>query len=298
MPSTGIIIAIIDIALIVHAAKTGRFSPWGFIILFLPGIGALAYVVVELLPAWFGSQKVQRARAQFAGAMDPTRRYRQLRDDLELVDTIANRAALAEECLALGKYDEALGHYDRVLAQPLGEEPAFMLGKARAEFNLGAVDVAIATLEELKRRWPDLSIGGRPSAVRDRARESRARRRGPRQLRGRRSPLSRLRAAGPASAIAPAARPPGRSPIHRRGRRPLARPRARACPAQAGAMARRGPADRRASDGQSPVLLNGPNHAGSARQRRLCNNCAARRCPKLWARAELSQRREDRWAFW
>jgi hypothetical protein len=154
VPSTGIIIAIIDIALIVHAAKTGRFSPWGFIILFLPGIGALAYVVVELLPAWFGSQKVQRARAQFAGAMDPTRRYRQLRDDLELVDTIANRAALAEECLALGKYDEALGHYDRVLAQPLGEEPAFMLGKARAEFNLGAVDVAIATLEELKRRWP------------------------------------------------------------------------------------------------------------------------------------------------
>ena len=154
MPSTGVIIAIIDIALIVHAAKTGRFSPWGFIILFLPGIGALAYVVVELLPAWFGSPKITRARGRMAGAMDPTRRYRQLRDDLELVDTIANRAALAEECLALGKYDEALGHYDRIVAQPLGEEPSFMLGKARAEFGLGAVDLVIATLEELRRRWP------------------------------------------------------------------------------------------------------------------------------------------------
>ncbi|MBV8664099.1 MAG: tetratricopeptide repeat protein [Hyphomicrobiales bacterium] len=151
---TGIIIAVIDIALIVHAAKTGRFSPWGFIILFLPGIGALAYVVVELLPAWFRSPNIQRARSQMAGAMDPTRRYRQLRDDLELVDTIANRAALAEECLALGKYDEALGHYDRVLALPLGDEPVFMLGKARAEFGLGALDAAIATLEEVKRRWP------------------------------------------------------------------------------------------------------------------------------------------------
>ena len=43
----GWIVAGVDIALIVHAARTGRFTPWGFVILFLPGIGALAYVVVE-----------------------------------------------------------------------------------------------------------------------------------------------------------------------------------------------------------------------------------------------------------
>jgi hypothetical protein len=152
---TGIIIAVIDIALIVHAAKTGRFSPWGFIILFLPGIGALAYVVVELLPEWFGSHKVRRARQQFAGAINPTGRYRQLHEELEVVDTIANRSALAQECLALGKYDEALGQYDAILAKPLGEEPGFMLGKARAEYGLGNADAALSTLDELKRRWPD-----------------------------------------------------------------------------------------------------------------------------------------------
>jgi hypothetical protein len=36
--------------LIVHAAKTGRFWPWGFIILFIPGFGALAYVLIEHVP--------------------------------------------------------------------------------------------------------------------------------------------------------------------------------------------------------------------------------------------------------
>ena len=152
---TGIVIAVVDIALIVHAAKTGRFMPWGFIILFLPGIGALAYVVVELLPEWFGSNKVRRARGRIAGAINPTGRYRQLHDELEIVDTIANRSALAEECLTLGKYDEALAQYDAILAKPLGEEPGFMLGKARAEYGLGDAGAAIATLEELKRRWPD-----------------------------------------------------------------------------------------------------------------------------------------------
>jgi hypothetical protein len=151
----GIIVAVLDIALIVHAAKTGRFMPWGFIILFLPGIGALAYVVVELLPEWFGSHKVRRTRQQIAGAMDPTGRYRQLQEELEIVDTIANRSALAGECLTLDKYEEALAQYDAILAKPLGEEPGFMLGKARAEYGLGDAGAALATLDDLKRRWPD-----------------------------------------------------------------------------------------------------------------------------------------------
>ena len=153
--NAGILITVVDVALIVHAAKTGRFSPWGFIILFLPGVGALAYVVVELVPEWFGSYGARRARQQFAGAINPAGRYRQLHDELEVVDTIANRSALASECLTLGKYDEALGLYDAILAKPLGEEPGFMLGKARAEYGLGDAGAALATLDDRKRRWPD-----------------------------------------------------------------------------------------------------------------------------------------------
>ncbi|MGO4871458.1 MAG: hypothetical protein ACLPGW_12740 [Roseiarcus sp.] len=149
-----IILVVLDITLIVHAAKSGRFMPWGWIILFLPGIGALAYVVAELLPEWFGSRKARQARQQIASAINPTRRYRQLQDELGIVDTIANRSALAQECLALGKCDEAVAQYDAILAQPLGEEPAFMLGKARAEYGLGDAGAAVATLDELKRRWP------------------------------------------------------------------------------------------------------------------------------------------------
>ena len=32
----GLILLLIEVALIVHAAKTGRFWPWGYVILFLP----------------------------------------------------------------------------------------------------------------------------------------------------------------------------------------------------------------------------------------------------------------------
>jgi hypothetical protein len=62
-----LVLAVINILLIVHAAETGRFVPWGFIILLMPGIGALAYLAVELIPAWFGSIRAGRRGRRRAG---------------------------------------------------------------------------------------------------------------------------------------------------------------------------------------------------------------------------------------
>lgn len=151
----GLILLLVEIGLIVHAAKTGRFCPWGFIILFIPGFGALAYVLIELLPEWFGSAQGQQARRRVVSSLDPGRRYRELSDQLQVADTIATRAALAEECLALGKFQEALEHYEHVLALPMGDDAIYALGKARAQFALGHPAQAVATLDDLRRRWPD-----------------------------------------------------------------------------------------------------------------------------------------------
>lgn len=152
---TGFLITVIDVLLIVHAARTGRFMPWGLVILFLPGLGALVYAVFELAPEWFGSYGAQRARRSVATALDPTGRYRALKDELEVVDTVANRSALAGECLKIGKPQEALEHYEAILARPLGDEPAFLIGKARALIDLGCAGEAVAALEEVRRGAPN-----------------------------------------------------------------------------------------------------------------------------------------------
>ncbi len=153
---SGALITVLDILLIVHAARSGRFLPWGLIILFLPGLGALIYVAAVLAPEWFGSHGAQKARRSIAAAIDPTGRYRALKDQLDIVDTVANRNALAEECLNIGRPREALEHYDAVLSQPLGDEPAFRIGKARALFELGRADEAVTTLETVRAEAPDL----------------------------------------------------------------------------------------------------------------------------------------------
>jgi hypothetical protein len=151
----GIVLLLINVGLIVHAAKTGRFWPWGFVILFIPGFGALAYVLVELLPEWFGSAQGQHARRRVVSTLDPGKRYRMLTDQLEVADTIATRGALAEECLALGKFAEAEGHYEHILALPMGDDAIYAFGKARAQFGLGRPQDAVATLDDLRKRWPD-----------------------------------------------------------------------------------------------------------------------------------------------
>jgi len=146
---------LLDITLIYHASRTGRLQPWAFIILMIPALGALAYICVELVPEWFSSPGAQQARRNVAKRLDPEKRYRELADHCAVADTVANRAALAEECVNVGRFDEAEHHYDHILKLPLGGEPAYALRKAQAQFGRGRQADALATLDDLQERWPD-----------------------------------------------------------------------------------------------------------------------------------------------
>jgi hypothetical protein len=155
MPFLSLIILASTVFCVVHAARTGRFWPWGYVVIFLPGFGAAAYFLFEILPQWRHDPKARRAQAQLVQAIDPGRRYRALRDELDFTDTIGNRASLAEECLTLGKYDEALDLYDGIIKLPQGDEPVYFLGKAKAQFGLNQAQEAVATLDALKTQWPN-----------------------------------------------------------------------------------------------------------------------------------------------
>ena len=153
-----LVLTLVNIALIVHAIRSGRFVPWGLVILMMPGIGAIAYVAVELIPAWFGSQQGQQARQSVGRALDPDKQYRALRCEIERADTIINRDALAEECVARGRFREAEQHYDVILARPMGNEPRYVLGKARAAFGDGRATETVGLLDQLRARWPDFEL--------------------------------------------------------------------------------------------------------------------------------------------
>jgi hypothetical protein len=150
-----LVILLLDITLVYHASRTGRVQPWAFIILAIPGIGALAYILVELIPEMLSGPGAQQARRRVANKLDPEKLYRELSDRLAASDTIANRAALAAECLKIERFSEAEGHYAHIQQLPMGNDPAYALGKAKAEFGRNRQAEAIATLDDLQERWPD-----------------------------------------------------------------------------------------------------------------------------------------------
>lgn len=78
-----------------------------------------------------------------------------LSDRVAATDTIANRAALAVECLKIARFDEADRHYSHILTLPMGGEPLYALGKAQAEFGRNRPAEVLSTLDALQRRWPD-----------------------------------------------------------------------------------------------------------------------------------------------
>ena len=51
--------------------------------------------------------------------------------------------------------EEALEHYEHILALPMGDDAIYALGKARAQFGHGNPQQAVATLDDLRERWPD-----------------------------------------------------------------------------------------------------------------------------------------------
>lgn len=148
-------ILMLDVMFVWHAAKTGRMCPWAYIILAIPGFGALAYLAIEIVPEWMGSVEGRKACAALDRKLDPLKRYRALTRELAVADTVANRAALAEECLLLEGYEEARQHFAAILRQPQGAEPHFVFGRARAEFGMEDFAQAVATLDELRHRWPE-----------------------------------------------------------------------------------------------------------------------------------------------
>lgn len=154
MPELGTILLLLNVAFVVHAARSGRFWPWGYVILFLPGFGVAAYVLFEVLPEWRRAPGVRRTQGKLVKAIDPGRRYRALLDAFEAADTVGNRLALADECLALGRHDQALDLYDGIIRSPQGDEPLYYFGKAKAQFGLGQPDAALATLDDLQTQWP------------------------------------------------------------------------------------------------------------------------------------------------
>jgi hypothetical protein len=144
-----LLIPLLQIICVVHAVRTGRNQMWIYILIFVPGLGVLAYAVVEILPGIFGSRTARGLQNQAITHLDPGRELRRRRAALEEADTVDNRRLLAEALLAAGEFAEALELYRGTVTGIHADDPGMLLGMARAAYGTGDYESALQTVRRL-----------------------------------------------------------------------------------------------------------------------------------------------------
>lgn len=141
----------LQVACVVHLVKTGRNTLWLTALIFLPLVGTLAYLIVEVLPGLQGNRHVRTARAKAVAALDPEREVRVAREALDLADTAANRMRLADALAALGRHDEAIPLYRESIQKTAGDVDTRTQRKlATSLFETGQGVEAIALLDAIE----------------------------------------------------------------------------------------------------------------------------------------------------
>jgi hypothetical protein len=142
----------LQVACAVHAARSGRGGGgWIMVILFLPVVGSLAYVVMEVLPGSGAHRHAAKARTTIAAKLDPDKPIRLARDALETAETAANHVRLADALADRAMWAEAIPHYEQGEAKaPGGKDRGIKLKLIRALFEAGRTKRARDLLEALE----------------------------------------------------------------------------------------------------------------------------------------------------
>lgn len=148
----------LDLFCLVHIIRTGRPPIWLALIFFTPFVGAAAYIFLEVLPDMRHSRAGQRAVSDITKIVNPNRDLRELTTQAARADTVANKSALAKECLARNHFGEAKDLFESCLSGMHETDPDLMQGLALAQFELKEFEGAIDTLDRLRAANPEVTM--------------------------------------------------------------------------------------------------------------------------------------------
>ena len=139
---------LVSLAMAYHIIRNGNSPMWLMALAvasfaglysFLATIGVwFAYLIFGVIPSLLRSHGARRLADNVVNAADPGRGYREKLRNVELVGSVDSKRALAEECLRMGRFADAIELYQSAMQGPLGEaDPTLLKGLARAKMLSG-----------------------------------------------------------------------------------------------------------------------------------------------------------------
>lgn len=139
---------------VVHAARNGNLMPWIYVIVFLPFIGSVAYLVVNVLPQMWASQDAQKIKEAALDLRDPERNLRKLKHDADLSSSVDARQRLADEYLRIGRAEEGLPIYRSIAQTGFDDDPRLQMGFVRSLVETANFAEAEDVLDRFQREHP------------------------------------------------------------------------------------------------------------------------------------------------
>ncbi len=136
---------LISLAIAYHVIRNGKSPFWlvamaliSFTYPFATPLLWLAYLFIAVVPDMLRSAPARRLTDNVVNAADPGRAYREKLREAELVGSVDSKRALAEECIRMGRFADAIELYESAMQGPLGAaDPTLLKGLARAKMLSG-----------------------------------------------------------------------------------------------------------------------------------------------------------------
>jgi hypothetical protein len=104
---------------IIHVLKTGKSNSWIWVIFFLPVIGSIIYIVMNI----YNRNKVAEVQSNVIQAINPSGTIKKLKQNLEINNSFQNKVLLADAYLRGNQLEEAREIYENSLQGPFKRDP-------------------------------------------------------------------------------------------------------------------------------------------------------------------------------
>ncbi len=146
---------IVTLLLVYHCFKTGRDRYWIYFLMIAPGLGAAAYILIELLPDFFRSLTGRKITRKVKHSLNPGGELKKRSQDFARARSAESTHRLAEELMERRDFAEAEKLYRESRTGLFEFDPVLMQGQAQALFELGRFDETIEIMDTLINEVPD-----------------------------------------------------------------------------------------------------------------------------------------------
>jgi hypothetical protein len=147
------------IVCVVHAIRNDKIFPWIYIIVFLPGIGPVLYLAIEVVPGMISARQAGAMRRGVAKLADPNRNMRKAKREVEIVGSVDAKRKLADEYFAREQFEDARDLYRSALSGVHSDDPTLLYSLARTQFALGDGAGVQTSLDALQSANPKFVSG-------------------------------------------------------------------------------------------------------------------------------------------